>query len=290
MYRNRKDIWSIPPVWNRFPLGFALYVVLLTVASPCMGQVSGETEGMVLVPTTTFFMGDSTVDADEQPVHQVTVSAFLIDRTEVTYRQFQRFLLANPQWQRGRVDPTKVDTDYLKDWDGVNFPASKADLPVVWVSWEAAAAYAAWRNARLPTEAEWEAAARGSDGRLFPWGTCAPDSGGINRCNYRASYPRSDGYEQAAPVGQYPAGASPCGALDMAGNVWEWVADWHDPEYYAESPAADPPGPANGTYRVLRGGSWYVRARWVRSTVRLRAYPTHSSDQVGFRCARSIRQ
>ena len=290
MLRYRNEIWRVPPFWDRRLISLVLLSISLSAFSTISAQTRVVSDGsdMVYVPAMTFLMGDSTADADEQPVHAVTVSAFLIDRTEVTYTQFRTFLEENPQWRRENADPDAVDADYLRDWNGLEYPRGKADHPVVWVSWQAAAAYAAWRNARLPTEAEWEAAARGTDGRLYPWGSCAPDSGGVHRCNYRAVYPMSDGFEQSAPVGQFPEGASPVGAMDMAGNVWEWVADWHDPEYYAESADRNPTGPLNGTYKVLRGGSWYVPARWVRSTVRMRAHPTRSADQVGFRCARSV--
>ncbi len=243
---------------------------------------------MVRVPAATFIMGDSSGQPDARPPHRVFVGAFLIDRTEVTYAQFRKFLLENPQWRRSAADPSLVDTDYLRDWHGTSYPPGRGDHPVVWVSWTAAAAYAEWRGCRLPTEAEWELAARGTDGRPYPWGSGAPDSAEIYRCNYRTAEPAEDGFEGTSPVGSFPRGASPHGAYDMAGNVWEWVADWHDPEYYSESPETDPPGPPRGTYRVLRGGSWSVPADWVRSTIRMRAYPTKSSDQVGFRCVRSM--
>jgi formylglycine-generating enzyme required for sulfatase activity len=233
-------------------------------------------------------MGDLDAGIDAQPPHEVTISAFNIDRTEVTYEQFRDFLVANPEWQRENVDPTLADDSYLNDWSGVEYPAHLKDHPMRWVSWHAATAYAEWRGARLPTEAEWELAARGTGGRPWPWGWEAPDSTTRSLCNYRAEPPESDGFLVTAPVGSCPDGDSPFGALDMAGNVWEWTADWHDPEYYAESPSIDPRGPNRGTYRVLRGGSWSVPALWTRSTVRLRAYPTRCSDQVGFRCVRDI--
>ena len=243
---------------------------------------------MVRIPTITLLMGDDSSGADERPSHAVTVSAFLVDRYEVTCQQYRAFLVENPEWRKGRVHPSLADGDYLLDWTGLEYRRGYGDYPVVWVSWAAASAYAAWRGARLPTEAEWEAAARGIDGRRFPWGNAAPDADGIPRCNYRSVPPDRDGHRTTAPVGSYKEGASPFGVCDLAGNVWEWVADWHDPDYYTESPAADPRGPASGTYRVLRGGSWSVPAQWVRSTVRLRAFPTRSSNQVGFRCARSL--
>jgi len=256
-------------------------------SSPVIVRDAHDTE-MVLIPTVTFTMGDDSSGSDEKPTHGVTVSSFLMDRTEVTYSQFRAFLVEHPEWRRGMVHPSLADANYLLDWDDLTYPPGKGNYPVVWVSWAAAAAYAAWRGARLPTEAEWEAAARGGDGRPYPWGWGDLDTAKTVRCNYRTNPPNRDGFPTTAPVGSFPQGTSPFGVLDMAGNVWEWVADWHDPDYYAESPLLDPPGPQSGTYRVLRGGSWSVPAQWVQATVRLRAYPTRSSDQVGFRCARSL--
>jgi len=268
-----------------------VWVILCVSSAPAAYRVVARDERnveMVRIPTLTFIMGDDSSGADEKPSHVVTVSAFLIDRTEVSCAQYREFLVEHPEWRKGNVHPSLADANYLLDWDGPDYPTGKGDYPVVWVSWAAATAYAMWRGARLPTEAEWEAAARGGDGRHFPWRDSRPDTDSVLRCNYRSLPPERDGFSRTSPVGSYPQGASPFGVLDMAGNVWEWVADWHDPDFYAESRERDPSGPESGTYRVLRGGSWSVPALWVRSTVRLRAFPVRSSDQVGFRCARSL--
>ena len=223
---------------------------------------------MLYVPAGEFMMGLTAADteafADEKPPHPVYLDAFWIDRTEVTKAQYQRCVEAGVC-----AAPSCSGT-------------GKGDHPVVCVRWQDASKYCAWAGRRLPTEAEWEKAARGTDGGKYPWGNDAPD------CN-RANYLGKDGgcVGATTAVDSHPSGASAYGALDMAGNVWEWVADWYNEKYYANSPAKNPQGPDTGDGRVLRGGSWLGDQRNVRAAVRNWYFPDAGDDRFGFRCARS---
>jgi formylglycine-generating enzyme required for sulfatase activity len=236
-------------------------VATLLVVSAC----AGSADDMVPVPAGTFFMGceparDAQCEGDEQPGRMVDLTAFEIDVTEVT----------QAAWAACVADgacPLPAG-DYQPD--------AQPDHPVVYVTWEAAAAHCAWAGKRLPTEAEWEKAARGSDGRLYPWGDAKPDC-------WRANTSVCD--ETPAPVAFYPDGASPFGVHDMAGNVMEWVADWYDPEYYVTAGSEDPTGPSTGTFRGKRGGSYYGDGETVRSSNRVLGFPVGLAN-LGLRCAR----
>ena len=217
---------------------------------------------MVYVQAGQFPMGSNDGDPDEQPVHTVVLDAFWIDRTEVTNEQYITCMAAGV-----------CEAPRCAGYDD----AAAASYPVTCVDWSDAAAYCAWVGARLPTEAEWEYAARGPQGYTYPWGNDAPT---CDRANYSGCVGGRD------RIGSRPSGASWCGALDMAGNVWEWVVDWHDSGYYASSPSSDPQGPASGVHRVLRGGSWYVVPLYARSADRSRFGPGHTDGNLGFRCAR----
>ena len=184
-------------------------------------------DGMVLIPAGEFEMGsnDAEADNDEQPVRTVYVDAFYMDETEVTNVQFKEFLIENPRWQKGRVDARFEDGFYLFLWNGNNYPSGKGNHPVVYVSWYAAMAYAEWSGKRLPTEAEWEYAARGGlVGQKYPHGnTLTPGD---------ANYGNNVGDTTA--VGRYPANGY--GLYDMAGNVWEWCLDEYDRDFYFTFP------------------------------------------------------
>ncbi len=246
-------------------------------------------------------MGSDEGDSDEQPVHTVYLDAFYIDETEVTNAQFAAFVSATGY----ETDAEQTGCGWIYDGDGwgciqgVDWQhpfgpdtdlAGKDEHPVVQVSWNDAKAYCEWAGARLPTEAEWEKAARGTDGLIYPWGNTF-DGTKLNFADKNTSFDWSDsnwddGYADTAPVGSYPDGASPYGALDMAGNVWEWVADWYDSGYYAASPESNPKGPASGDYRVLRGGSWRGNVAVMRAANRAQDPPDDTYNSVGFRCAR----
>ena len=252
-------------------------------------QPDGRT--MVLIPAGEFEMGSNDAKAlnDEQPVHKVYVDAFYMDTHEVTNADYQKFVLANPRWQKDRIPRALHAGNYLKHWNGNNYPASKANHPVVYVSWYAAMAYSEWAGKRLPSEAEWEKAARGGlAGKKYPWGNIIIPA--------RANYGRNVG--GTTPVGKYSANGY--GLYDMAGNVWEWCLDEYNRGFYAISPRQNPLSGANSiqwildnytdvkTRRVLRGGAGYFRARFVRVTQRGYAAPTNSNAFDGFRCARSV--
>jgi eukaryotic-like serine/threonine-protein kinase len=235
---------------------------------------------MVYVPAGDFTMGSLLgVGSDEEaPKHLVTLDGYWIDRTEVTNSQYHAFVDATGY--RLPALCNSVDRTY----DDVD----KADHPVVCVNWDEAQAYCAWAGGRLPTEAEWEKAARGTDERYYPWGNTF-DGSRTNYCDASCelSYKDTgtdDGYARTAPVGSYPAGASPYGALDMAGNVWEWVSDWYSFFYYTRSPQLNPQGPKIGEDRVLRGGAWNGFSTNARSAFRAWLAPDKGDGAIGFRC------
>ena len=230
-----------------------------------LGACGDNRRAELPVPAGTFVMGcsdgDSRCEPDELPAHEVTVRAFLLDRDEVDQARYDECVRDG-----GCSTPS-----------GAYDPGGTCDLPVVFVTWEQADAYCTWLGARLPTEAEWERAARGDDQRIYPWGDSEPD------CTRANVFGCGDAIQ---PVGGHaPLGESPFGARDMAGNVMEWVADWYDAAYYATSPATDPPGPASGTERVKRGGSFMGDVDTVRVSNRVTGFPV-GLPNLGFRCAR----
>jgi formylglycine-generating enzyme required for sulfatase activity len=258
----------------------------ISVTPPKLGvgsKLVSDVDGMVMVyvPEGSFLMRDhKDYGYDQPPQFDIYLDGFWIDQTEVTNAMFAEFLNAEGNQEEGGVtwldaEDADVQIEIVNgEWQAVNKP----EHPVVEVTWYGARAYCEWAGRRLPTEAEWEKAARGEDANVYPWGNATPDCA-------LANYEMCMG--EASEVGSYPNGASPYGALDMAGNVWEWVEDWHSEDYYSDPPSENPLGPSSGTYRVLHGGSWL----WLPSTVNTfnnaRDYPWKTNSDLGFRCASS---
>jgi formylglycine-generating enzyme required for sulfatase activity len=241
---------------------------------------------LAYIPGGEYDMGAADTDeralADERPRRRVTLDGYWIDVTEVTNAMYARCV------DEGACNtPASEDTYFVVGYYASN---NCADYPVVNVSWIDADAYCRWAGRELPTEAQWEAAARGLSAALFPWGDEPPSGRTANFCdNNCPSDDRirdvDDGYAGPAPIGSYPAGANAYGVLDLAGNVWEWVADWSSAHYDATSPVENPTGPEQGDLRVLRGGSWITIPAELRGSNRHAALPDLSSHSIGFRCA-----
>jgi formylglycine-generating enzyme required for sulfatase activity len=254
---------------------------------PVITRVVSEKDGMVLlpVPEGEFEMGSTEAQYQnavemcvndggnrsdcerwyviEKSQHTVWLDAFRIDQTEVTNAMYASCVAAGMCKRSSYA--------YTSDFNN-------ASQPVVGVDWNDASAYCAWAGRRLPTEAEWEKAARGTDGRVYPWGDQPLDAQLLNYNNNLG---------KTSDAGSFPAGVSPYGALDMTGNAWEWVADWYDGSYYSSSPDRNPGGPSSGGTRVLRGGSWYDNVRSVRAAYRHNTSPDSRYASIGFRCAAS---
>jgi len=235
----------------------------------------------VPVPGGRFAMGSDSGDADERPAHRVTVDGFSVLRTEVTVAQYEACV------QAGACAPPRTARGCNEG------SADKGDHPVNCVDWAQATAFCAWAGGRLPSEKEWERAARGGEGREYPWGSELPSAGGRYRANYdcydegdgydRAIYGR-DGFTETAPVCSFAEGSSVQGVCDLAGNVWEWVQDRLTP--YSAGGARPGPGSSANGERVMRGGSWGTPARNLRTSGRFWKAPDYSAPDVGLRCVR----
>ncbi len=244
---------------------------------------------MVLIPAGEFQMGSNESD-DEKPVHTVYIDDFYMDKYEVTNAEYKVFVDVNPQWRKSRIVGIYHDGDYLKNWSGNNYPSGKGEHPVTYVSWYAAMAYAEWTGKRLPTEAEWEKAARGGlVGQKYPWGDYIDPT--------KANYNKNVG--GTTFVGKYSS--NNYGLYDMAGNVLEWCLDAYDADFYESSPRQRPLAGGNHnlsslttnfsqvtTNRVLRGGSWSTLAQSVRAADRTKGHPTLSYFGAGFRCVKRV--
>jgi formylglycine-generating enzyme required for sulfatase activity len=291
-----------------FPVLRSILTLVLITARGDVAAAGGENGEMVAIPAGLFLMGATSEEQQtvlsfgwrgpmrnrihflvghSGPQHSIHLDAFYIDTHEVTNQAYRAFVEAT-----GHSAPTF--------WTGPRQLADPAQ-PVVGVSWYDAQAFCVWQGKRLPTEAEWEKAARGNDGRRYPWGmewdttrlhTADAIAGqALDSFEAWSRWQRtiSAGMDAARPatVGSYPRGASPYGILDMAGNVWEWVADWYEPGYYSRTPARNPAGPATGTAKVLRGGGWDVPKTIPVTWLREQFIPPDftGSPVTGFRCA-----
>lgn len=233
-----------------------------------------DKDGMILVYVSAgnFTMGSNNAGSDEQPVHTVYLDAFWIDKTDVTNKMYA-LCVSGGTCQPPRATKSTTRSSYYGN-------SQYDDYPVIYVDWNMAGTYCTWAGRQLPTEAQWEKAARGTDGRTYPWGNDPPNNN-LSNNHFNIG--------DTSEVGKYPNGASPYGALDMAGNVWQWVADWYDAHYYSSSPSSNPLGPTSGQYRVQRGGEWNSNDGSVRSAGRSWDHPSNAYDHIGFRCSLSIR-
>lgn len=245
--------------------------VLPVAASELVGKDGAP---MVLVPAGEFVMGSEKGDEDEAPAHRVYLNAFYIDKFEVTNGRFAKYvetIQSEPPW--GFTDKET--------------PVIHAERPVRWVNWMDAMGYCLWLGKRLPTEAEWEKAARGTDERTYPWGNDPPTP-------VHAVYGvKEGGAETVSVIGNHHMGQSPYGAQDLAGNLYEWVIDWYAEDFYSSfinSPAINPRGPSEGTAKVQRGGSYINTPYRLRSSFRTKGDPTEQDPNVGFRCAQDVQK
>ena len=254
---------------------------------------------MILIPKGDFLMGSNESDpavreSDFKPLHKIYLDDFYIDKYEVNVGQFKKFVAAtgyitDAEKNGGAwvITISKGGQEGNISWRNPGF-SQNDNLPVVCLSWNDAKAYCDWAEKKLPTEAEWEKAARGTDGRMYPWGS----EWNPSKCNGNEWDPRNDktdhrgGLNLTVPVGIYPQGASPYGVMDMAGNAYEWCQDWYDENYYLNAPRRNPLGPSTGSFRVKRGGSFIRHKEWCTGIFRGNDVPNIGFNDCGLRCTR----
>ncbi|MEK7293559.1 MAG: formylglycine-generating enzyme family protein [Nitrospirota bacterium] len=284
-------------------LGLILLLIYLLSPAQAAEFTGKDGASMVLIQDGPFLRGsaEGQGDPEERPQRTITLSAFHIDKYEVTNRRYQAFLKATQH----RTPEHCCDPSYNL-WKGTEIAPKLLDHPVVNVDWHDAVAYCAWAGKRLPTEAEWEKAARGIEGREYPWGNQL-DRMRANGVSYWSGTDFGSPEEARAwwngengsgvitakgvqgiltvPVTELEKGATPTGLMHMAGNVWEWTAEWYDPKSYENSEERNPKGPEGGEFKVHRGGSWLNHRGLLRSAVRDGSRPTMRNHGIGFRCA-----
>ena len=273
-----------PATSNKKPVSFKVRI-------PYEFKLTLDEADMVMIPAGEFQMGSNNGDTDEKPIHAVYVDAFYIDRYEVTNAQYKAFVDANPEWGKDRISPAYHDGYYLIHWIENDYPAGKENHPVVYVSWYAAMAYAKWAGKRLPTEAEWERAARGKlEDKIYPWGNT------IDGTN--ANYYKDIEGNGTLPVGSFPANTF--GLYDMSGNVREWCLDKYETNFYVNSPKENPIAGFENIEKaisdfmnvkkncVLRGGSWLNIPEKLRVAERTSRLPNATNPNDGFRCVKNI--
>ena len=254
------------------------YLILLFAIVGFLPGALAEPE-LCRIPAGTFTMGSDNDLPNEAPARKAYLDAYYIGKTEVTNAEYYLFWL-----ESGGAGSEHTPISYegaFGTWPEI--AKTKPNHPVVGVSWGSATAYAAWRGMRLPTEAEWEKAARGTTARRWPWGNTFTQR--IKDTTLHANVWKLDG-AHLQPVGTYPTGISPYGAHDMAGNVWEWVSDWYSEDFYRHSPDRNPKGPAVGSRRVVKGGSWLNPETFARCSVRFGQHPAIGTSFIGFRLAK----
>lgn len=270
-------LWSRSPRFNRMTMAVVTTVVLLPsfTVEALPGSKEPDPVPMVTIPAGEFLMGspEGTGRDDERPQRSVYLDEFAIDQVEVTNERYMAFVRSIGH----RAPPNPYGDGPLQSIKGIE------QLPVVQTTWYDAKAYCGWAKKRLPTEAEWEKAARGTDGRLYPWGNEPPTA---KRANFDREW---EDEHTLRPVGSLPDGDSPYGVKDMAGNAREWVSDWYDAEYYRHAPDRNPQGPdKKGVVRSIRGGSWHSPASDITTSARGRGGFALQTHGTGFRCVRGL--